>query len=79
MSNDVKVYSSAKENGNSMAGRQRNKAVKRKTEYSSRDIREADGSKTASPSGPSEVEHSTDTDGAEADDENEENEPKIGT
>lgn len=78
MSNDVKVYSSAKENGNSMAGRQRNKAVKRKTEYSSRDTRESDGSKTASPSGPSEVEHSTDTDGAEADDENEENEPKIG-
>ena len=67
-----------KENGVTAAGRQNNKIVIRKPEHSSGNSRGSDGSKSASPSKPSEAEHSTDTDGdgAEADDENEENEPK---
>lgn len=78
--NDVKA-SFTKENGTATAVKQYNKAVKRKTEYSSANARESDESKTTSPSGPSEAEHSTDTDGdgGEADDENEENEPKKGS
>lgn len=67
LANNVKNIK--KENGVTAAGRQNNKIV---------NSRGSDGSKSASPSKPSEAEHSTDTDGdgAEADDENEENEPK---
>jgi len=77
-SNDSKV-NSTKENGTAAAVKQFNKAVKRRTEYPPANGRDSDDSKTTTPSGPSEAEHSTDTDGAEADDENEENEPKKGS
>lgn len=77
--NDVKVYPT-KEIGTATAAKQPNERNKRKPSVTSAKTRESDDSKTASPSGPSEAEHSTDTDGdgAEADDENEENEPKKG-
>ena len=76
LANNVKNIK--KENGVTAAGRQNNEIVIRKPEHSSGNSRGSDGSKSASPSKPSEAEHSTDTDGdgAEADDENEENEPK---
>ena len=76
LANNVKNIK--KENGVTAAGRQNNKIVIQKPEHSSENSRGSDGSKSASPSRPSEAEQSTDTDGdgAEADDENEENEPK---
>lgn len=78
-SNDVKVHPKT-EIGTATSGKQKNEMVKRKLGFTSGNTRVSDDSKTASPSGPSEAEHSTDTDGdgAEADDENEENEPKKG-
>lgn len=74
---DVKS-SSTRENGTAAAIKQYNKAVTRKAQYSSANCPESDDNRTTSPSGPSEAEHSTDTDGAEADDENDENEPRKG-
>ena len=78
-SNDVKVYQKT-EIGTATLAKQKNEKIKRKPVFTLGNTRESDDSKTASPSGPSEAEHSTDTDGdgAEADDENEENEPKKG-
>lgn len=77
--NDVKVYPKT-EIGAATLGKQKNEKVNRKSGFTSESTRESGDSKTTSPSGPSEVEHSTDTDGdgAEADDENEDNEPKKG-
>ena len=78
-SNDVKVHPKT-EIGIATSDKQKNEKIKRKPGFTSENTRESDDSKTASPSGPSETEHSTDTDGdgAEADDENEESEPKKG-
>jgi len=79
-SSDVKVYPKTVIGTTATSAKQKNEKVKRKPGFTSENTRESDESKTASPSGPSETEHSTDTDGdgAEADDENEENEPKKG-
>ena len=79
-SSDVKVYPKTVIGSTATSPKQQNEKVKRKPGFTSENTRESDESKTASPSGPSETEHSTDTDGdgAEADDENEENEPKKG-
>lgn len=56
-----------------------NKALKRKADYFSVNLRASSDSRRAtSPTLISETEQSTDTDGAEADDENEENDPRKG-
>lgn len=75
---DVKI-STLRGNGSVVALKQYNNALKGKADYFSVNARESDGSgKTTSPTRLSEAEHSTDTDGAEADDENEENDPSKG-
>lgn len=82
ISSDVKVYPKTVIGTTATSAKQKDEKAKRKPGFTSENTRESDESKTASPSGPSETEHSTDTDGdgagAEADDENEENEPKKG-
>ena len=56
-----------------------NKALKRKADYFSVNLRASSDSRRAtSPTLISETEQSTDTDGAEADDENEESDPRKG-
>lgn len=68
-----------KETGSVAAVKQYNKVLKRKTDYFSVNLRAAvDSRRATSPIVISEAEQSTDTDGAEADDENEENDPRKG-
>jgi len=68
-----------KEIGSVATVKQYSKVLRRKADYFSINLRASgDSRQAASPTLISETEQSTDTDGAEADDENEENDPRKG-